>query len=96
MEIKDQVRSVGNEDTAIVVDSFFGQAVEFCQKGREMNDDTISNDTDRVGVQDTTGKQMKFVLDTINYDGVSRIRSASDTCTDIILLLLLLFIDDYE
>ena len=75
-----------------MVDSLLFKALEFLQKGRKVDDDTVSDNADCVGVKDTAGKQMELVLDAVHNNSVSRIRSASDSCTDIVFLSLLVML----
>ena len=52
-----------------------------------MNDNTISNDTCGLLIEDTRGEKMKLVLGISNDNGMTRVRTACDTCANIILLV---------
>lgn len=86
VEIKDQVGSVGNENTTLVVNSLLGKAIEFLQEGRQVNDDTVSDNSNGLGVQDSTGKQVELIFDSVDDDCVPSIRSSGNSCADIVFL----------
>lgn len=53
MKIKDEVSTVGDEDAISGVETFFLDAFEFVEEGRDMNDDTRADEIKAIRINKT-------------------------------------------
>lgn len=71
VEVKEEMSTIGDEDTATVVDARLGEGLKLLEEARKMDDNAISDDARHFVVEDATRQEMEGEFLTINNNGMS-------------------------
>lgn len=89
VEAQDQVRSVGDEESAGAVETLRLDGIEFLEHGRRVDHESGSDERDTLGVDQAGGQGVESVLHllascrVVDDDGVTGVITSCASCTDI-------------
>lgn len=87
MEVENKVSTIGNEETAITVETLLLDVVQLGKEGRNVNDDTGANEASAARVDETRGEEVEVELGLdavdVSDDGVSGVVTTSASCANV-------------
>lgn len=84
--LRNKYLPVTDEKSISIVNSILVELSQLVEHGLQMNDNTVSKHVLATRIQESARKEMECILDFINNDGVTSVRSSIETSADVIVL----------
>jgi len=86
MKVKDEVGTVRDLHSALILDAAGRQSIELIEEGGEVDDNAVANDARGLVIQNSRGEQMELVFLAFDDNGMTSVGTSSHAGADIVFL----------